>query len=348
MKDFARFRHRFHEFGGWRLVRAYARMGVLCTGVCALARCAVGHRSLKEAYPAITRRIDRLLLRRYLPVLHSCVAGESCPPPGRESDARVPRIVWTAWLQGVSEAPPLVRACWASVSQALPDYEMRVVTAGNIGQWVTLPDDIVRKYRRGRIPQAMMADLVRLAVLERYGGVWVDASVLCTGFGNEQLRLRWAAIEQAPLTIFRYFQRGRRQAIGLSNWFIAARRHSPVVGAVLKMLLAYWHDFDCAVDYYVCHLFLGEALRAFPREREPMPRENSFHSLLLGQAFGRDFDAVAWDDLVTHVSFHKLGYRSVARAMANPKSYCAWVLVHYRPAQGRDLRWNSNEPVKSQ
>lgn len=347
MKDFDRFRHRLGEFGGWRLLRAYARMGVLATGVRALVRCVVERRSLKEAYPAITRHVDRLLLRRYRPVLASCVAGAPAQQAAGTA-GRVSRIVWTAWLQGEDGAPPLVRACWASVARALPDYEMRVLTAANFGRWVTLPDDIVLKYRRGRIPQALMADLLRLAAVERYGGVWIDASVLCTGFGNDRLRRRWTAIEEAPLTIFRYFRRGSRQASGLSNWFIAARSHSAVVGATLKMLLAYWHDFDCTTDYYICHLFLAEALRAFPAELEPMPRENSFHSILLGGAFGRDFDAVAWDDLVAHVSFHKLSYRKVAGAMANPRSYCAWVLQSYRPDRGRDLRLNSNEPVKSQ
>ena len=57
MVDFDRLITRFRQFGGWRLVWQYVRMGVLWTGVCALIRCA-----LKTAYPVITEKVDRILV----------------------------------------------------------------------------------------------------------------------------------------------------------------------------------------------------------------------------------------------------------------------------------------------
>ena len=82
-----------------------------------------------------------------------------------------------------------------------------------------------------------------------YGGVWVDASVLFTGFENEKLLNRWHNIEQSKFTIYRYFQRVKKEPVGLSNWFIAARPNEFVVSAVLDMLPAYWKDFNCTVEY---------------------------------------------------------------------------------------------------
>ena len=41
MVDFDRLITRFRQFGGWRLVWKYVRMGELWTGVCALVRCAL-------------------------------------------------------------------------------------------------------------------------------------------------------------------------------------------------------------------------------------------------------------------------------------------------------------------
>lgn len=69
MKDFDKLRTRLRQFGGWRLVWQYARMGVLWTGVKALASCAVSGRSLKSAYPAITKRGGRDSCKEIQPYL---------------------------------------------------------------------------------------------------------------------------------------------------------------------------------------------------------------------------------------------------------------------------------------
>lgn len=44
-------------------------MGVLWTGVCALIRCALKRKSLKAAYPVITEKVDRILIRQYRYIL---------------------------------------------------------------------------------------------------------------------------------------------------------------------------------------------------------------------------------------------------------------------------------------
>lgn len=69
MLDFDRLRSRFAQFGGWRLVWQYARMGVLWTGVMALIRCALKGVSMKAAYPVITKKVDERLILRYRHIL---------------------------------------------------------------------------------------------------------------------------------------------------------------------------------------------------------------------------------------------------------------------------------------
>ena len=73
MLDIDRLFVRFGQFGGWRVLREYARMGVLWTGVCSLIRCALKGRSFKTAYPVITEKVDRILIRKYRYILGSVV-----------------------------------------------------------------------------------------------------------------------------------------------------------------------------------------------------------------------------------------------------------------------------------
>ena len=329
MIDFDRFKKRFHQFGGWRLIWQYARMGVLWTGICTLIRCAWHGKSLKAAYPVITQRVDDILTRRYRPVLDEnkarLVQGCFCRND-KAACHTVPKIVWFSWLQGMDNAPEIVKACLVSQRKHLPDYDFRIVDLENYRQWVKLPEYVIKKFRKGQIPPASFSDILRLSLLKKYGGVWMDASVYCSGFGNDKLRERWENVMSSELTVFRYFKRGHREASGLSTWFFAAVPNHIVISSVLDILLAYWKDYDCLVDYYVIHLFLGMILHEFPEVVAKMPRENSYHSLLLGNALGRTYREEAWKELIEHVSIHKLNYRNTGEAMRNENSYCSHII----------------------
>ena len=124
-----------------------------------------------------------------------------------------------------------------------------------------------------------------------------------------------------------YFRRGEKRPVGLSNWFIAAVPNQIIVSSILDIVLAYWKDYDCLVDYYIFHLFLGLALHEFPVIEARMPRENSFHSIMLGDALARTFRQDQWQDLIDHVSIHKFNFRKVEEALKNPYSYCAYIVA---------------------
>ncbi len=334
MKDFDRFLIRYRQFGGWRLVGQYARMGVLGAAVKAVLRCIVNGRSLEDAYSVVTRKVDEVLERRYQSVLERYVDRVKQRETGGEHGYEVPKIIWTAWLQGFDHAPEMVKACVASQRAHFPGYEVRVLDLDNYRQWVDLPQEIEDKYRRGRIPPASFSDLLRLAAVRKHGGIWMDATVYCSGFGNEKLTSRWQRIMRSELTLFRYFRKGETQSIGLSTWFVATVPEQRNVSAVLDMLLAYWHDYDCLVDYYIIHQFMRMSLRRFPEVVGRMPRENSFHSLLLGEALDNDFREDDWNELVAHVSLHKLNYRKASEVSKNKYGYYWRVVKGIAPVGG--------------
>ena len=323
MKDFDKFKKRFVQFGGWRLILQYARMGVFWTGVKALIRCVVSGKSFKAAYPAVTERVDEILIERYRHILdeNKDRFSKANPNSGKRRESAVSRIIWSAWLQGLDNAPEMVNVCLESHQKHLPGYEFRVLDMENYRQWVELPEWVEEKYARGMIPAALFSDVLRVAVLKRYGGVWMDASVLCTGFGNQQLQKQWTEVENSRFAVFRYYRKGDRYPSGLSNWFIAATPDNVVLTSVYDMLTAYWRDYDCTIDYYMMHLFISCALKAFPEMERGMPKLNSRYSFFLGDALSRTYSQEAWQELVDHVAIHKLNYRKAEEAQKNPLSY---------------------------
>lgn len=317
MIDFKILSKRFREFGGMRLLLAYYKMGVLEANLKAVWECAKKNKSFKDAYPKKTQQIDQILEIQYRYIV------DESKSKGHDPCAytKIPHIVWSWWLQGSKDMPELVRDSLSSQRDMLPDYEHRLLTLDNFSQWVTLPEYIIKKYAKGIIPAACFSDILRLCVLKKYGGMWMDASVFCSGLRNEKLHERWQKIENSEFTIFRYFQRGNPLPVGLSNWFIAAVPNNVICSTVLDMLLAYWRDYDCVVDYYMFHLFMGLCLDAFPEINAQIPHENSYYSIMLGNKLKNDYNEAWWQDVANHVFIHKLNYRKAKEAAENQQSF---------------------------
>ncbi|MCU0966036.1 MAG: capsular polysaccharide synthesis protein [Burkholderiaceae bacterium] len=93
---------------------------------------------------------------------------------GRASGA-IPRIIWSYWHGG--EQPEVVRACLRNWAALNPGYEIRVVSAADLAVHVDVaevPDSFHRS------PPARQSDWLRLYFLKRYGGIWLDASIILT------------------------------------------------------------------------------------------------------------------------------------------------------------------------
>lgn len=317
---------RFREFGGLRLLREYARLGLLGRLVGIVVRCMLKRQSMKYAYSLFLERVETVLIERYGGILDEALDDSRKGENTDTADVQVPNIIWTCWLQGIEQAPELVKACLASQKRCLNTGEHRALSVEIYHKWVEIPDFIEQKYKKGIIPAALFSDILRLAVLKKYGGIWMDASVLCTGFDNEVLKKQWDSIMGSELTIPRYYARGAKVATGLSNWFIAARPNNVIISVVYDMLVAYWRDFDCAIDYYMMHLFLEMALKASMGVENKMPKLNSRYCFLLGNSLKMDFDKGAWDDLIAHVGIHKLNYRKAEEVSRNNNGYYSHVL----------------------
>lgn len=86
--------------------------------------------------------------------------------------------VWICWWQGFEDAPELVRICRKSIYEHMtPDiFQIIEITLDNVNEYVHFPDWIVEKFERGIISMTQLSDMLRMALLYYYGGVWMDAT----------------------------------------------------------------------------------------------------------------------------------------------------------------------------
>ena len=187
-----------------------------------------------------------------------------------------------------------------------------VIDEKNFTDYVTLPEYIVKKYRKGIIPPALFSDLLRLELLIHHGGTWIDSTVFATGNMKDEKEVFgkfWQEIQKSDLFLYRYIKNGRVH--GISNWFIHAKADNPLLIELRDMLYAYWRDYNCTVEYYIFHVFFGVLAKRHPEMMRNMPMANSYKAIILAHNLDKPFDEEWWKKLTANVPFHKLNYRKV-------------------------------------
>lgn len=231
--------------------------------------------------------------------------------------------VWICWLQGEENAPPLVKACINSVRHNLPHKEVIVLSEETIPQYVHFPDHITEKWKNKKIRAARYADLLRLALLCTYGGIWIDATVLCTSSDIPK------AISDSPLFVYQIMDLSKRDdnAIIASNWFISAWSNQPILLLTRNLLYEYWKHTDHVDNYYFFHMFFAMAARRYREDWKKVPVFNNQSPHTLQFELENDYTADRWDDILKMSVFHKLNrYISLENA---DHTFYGYIINHY-------------------
>lgn len=255
--------------------------------------------TVEGAYAAIRQTVNKKLQRKYFSYLQCRKEYYD----HQELEHSRSNKVWTCWLQGFDHAPELVRKCQESWRQYLKDKEIIQLTYVNCKEYVTLPPYIVQRYEKGLMPPALFSDLLRLEVLIKYGGTWMDASILCTGENKNP------EIMDCDLFMFQALQKGDYHFFGISNWFITACTNNKLLLVLRDVLMQYWCDYSVTLDYYMFHDFFYTIGNLYPEEIAAMPRKNRLLPLMLMQRIGDKYDEVWMKELTDRCCFHKLNYR---------------------------------------
>lgn len=87
----------------------------------------------------------------------------------------IPKLIFFYWDRGISSAPSLVGSCLDSWKRNNPDWELVLLDDSNLANWLT------EESMLSGIEMSIQkrSNLIRLELLNKYGGVWTDATVYC-------------------------------------------------------------------------------------------------------------------------------------------------------------------------
>lgn len=152
--------------------------------------------------------------------------------------SRIPRIIWMYWD---GDKSLFVEKCIESWRVKNRDHRVIVLDRDNIGEYLT-GIDIGGMRHAGRSVE--VSDYVRLLVLERYGGIWVDASTVCNKSVNEWVHRLSPRYEYVGFMVSnrKYMGEFRRRGVGepylgedvrrkimIESWFMAVERGSEFI-----------------------------------------------------------------------------------------------------------------------
>lgn len=164
---------------------------------------------------------------------------------------KLPRIIWCYWAQGYENAPEIIKYCLPSWKRHNPTWDVRFLTSETVSDYTDTSDmdTVFYKSRHFDLPRAIYADFLRLRLLRVYGGVWVDADLLCTCPLDMWLHTLMAAGVMM-------FQCPDDNSCPVINGFIAAQKNNPLIIRWSTTFESYFHQYQLVSSYYTLESIL--------------------------------------------------------------------------------------------
>lgn len=219
-------------------------------------------------------------------------------------------VIWICWLQGYDNAPLIVKRCYESVKKYAPEKEIIFLDESNIFDYVDMPEYIVKKWKEGKMGAAHFSDLLRLELLIKYGGYWMDATVLCT---NGEI---FKQMDDEPLFMYSFYYFGYNPEImEVNSWFINSTTNNNVLCLTRELLYEYWKHYNRNVAYFLLHLFLTMALDFYKEEYKKMPIVSQVDAHVLATYIFDEYNQKKYEILCQQTGIHKLSTRFDAEEM---------------------------------
>lgn len=292
-------KEQFKKQGGLKLIKQYAKGGALFTAVCEFLLLGKSRTALELLRLSADLKIRKKLEKHYKKHLENF---------DKEYDEKIEHkasnIVWICWFQGMENAPEIVKKCYSSVLENMKEKDIRLITEDNIFEYVSFPDYIIEKWKQGIITHTHMTDLLRLELLIKYGGTWIDATVYVSDSNIESY------YTESDLFFFQTLKPGRDgNSTYISSWYLSAKSNNKILMATRELCYQYWKRNNSMVDYFLLHQFMSIVLDYYKDDwNKVIPKDNAAPHILLLRIMDK-YDDEMWECIKSQSHFHKLSYK---------------------------------------
>lgn len=215
--------------------------------------------------------------------------------------------VWICWWTGIETAPVLVKQCIKSIYKNSGQHTVHMITEKNYMQYIDVPEYMLQKVADGTMKLAHLADYIRVSLLEKYGGIWLDATIFCSQEISEDYFSKPFFTCKSDWQECGYISYMQWVTFVLGGW-----KGNLVYRFIKEAFEYYWSTENFAVDYlmfdYIIHIGVSK-IPAFKKCIESN-KKNNIHRDDLQAAFNARLSADQFDDVIKEdTELYKLSWR---------------------------------------
>ena len=245
------------------------------------------------------------------------------PGTDHASIATEVKVIESLKEQGIDkdELPEIIQICFDSVDRNKNDYQVIRLTDITISEYIDLPDFVWRKREYVQFTRTFFSDLLRVALLSTYGGVWLDATILLTGsipavYEKTDFFMYQRSDEEKNKKYWEnvyayYFGWEPNFKVRMLSSMLFAQKESEIISTLTDLLLYFWKTQDSLPDYF-CFQILFNELVANYRPAENCPIVNDCIPHIIQTKINGTYDDVSFEEALELSNIHKMTYFDAA------------------------------------
>lgn len=231
------------------------------------------------------------------------------------------KVIWQYWGQGidVESLPEVVRTCFATVEKYKGEYDVIRLSDDTVGDYIELPDFIKEKLSNGQLNRVFFSDLLRLMLLNTYGGVWLDATILLTSTLPEEYAKfdyfvfqrdndeKYRSLLDSPAS--QYWGWGAKFKVKVLNSIIYSNKKSEPIQIMMDLLLYHWKTQKRAPTYFFFQILYTELMEKYlPSKRCPIVSDFIPHYIQTKILTPSMLAEISYKDILKKTALHKMTY----------------------------------------
>ncbi len=235
------------------------------------------------------------------------------------------QIIWQYWGQGIddlSDLPLVVQECFKSVDKYKGDYQVIRLSDETIKDYLDLPDFVYDKLKKNpAFTRTFFSDLLRLALLSTYGGVWLDATILLTApLPKEYSEQDFFAFQRSSETsaeeqlywrgsYYPYWGWQKDFKVKLLNSILFAKKSSILINSLFSLVYHYWQTQNTIKDYFFFQIYFQELVENEYKGYNSMIVSDTLpHIIHTNISSGGAYQFISEEELLKQCSIHKMSY----------------------------------------
>lgn len=257
------------------------------------------------------RRVIRSFLKKYRKLITNKMKNDGHVYSNEHSD-----YVWSMWWQ--NDIPEIIQICLDSIKKFYPN--LIIITKDNVSDYIDIPDYILQKLNSNIIALPQFSDYIRVYLLDKYGGMWIDSSCLM--------------FNKIPKFITKqdFFVLQDASKFAISSFFICSTKNNYITRNLRLFFEEYFKRENFTIDYFMFHRYFMISAKhdsKFKSICENMIPDLNDNVKYLVFNLHLNADSDCWEYLKATKYFLKID-RKNEKAIENKNSWYWFILNEYK------------------